>query len=507
MIENESCPKSHDTFYMIYEQLLSQESLRMTFHEVENDLHDKIYELARQMLQEYLDARGNGDVGDSIIREDNQKLSHKREGNCIQTTHFGKVVVKPQGYSNRGESQIFPLKEQLELSGRSFSYPVQKMVCFEAIKGPFEEVTKTIDEYTKAHVSKQQVQQIVEKVAVDFDEFYKTSNDHKEATIAEIIVASADCKGIVMRKEDLRETTRERAQSQKFDKRLSKGEKRNRKRMSTVASVYYIDPHKRDVKDVMDEYNRKLSNAKRPYPKQKRVWASVEKDSECIFEELSEEVASRVDKEKIVAFLSDGERKLQRLANTVLKKRVADKCKQFYIIIDIIHVIEYLWKAAHVFHREGDITVELFVQKYLQRILEGKAGQTTAAIGRSATASGFEGDKRAVVDRVIAYIKNNKKYMRYDEYMRLGLPIATGVIEGACKSLVKDRFEITGARWSLKGAESLLKLRSLYQSGDWSKYWGFHIKQEQERLYPTGFWKITHQKKPNFKVLSGGSAS
>lgn len=507
MIKNESWPESHETFYMIYEQLLSQESVRMSFHEVENDLHNKIYELARQMLQEHLDARGNGDVGDSIIRGDNQKLNHKREGNCIQTTHFGKVVVKPQGYSKRGESQIFPLKEQLELSVRSFSYPVQKMVCFEAIKGPFEEVTKTIDEYTKAHVPKQQVQQIVEKVAVDFDEFYKTSNNQREEITAEIIVASADCKGIVMRKEDLRETTRERARSQKFDKRLSKGEKRNRKRMSTVASVYYIDPHKREVKDVMDEYNRKASNAKRPHPKQKRVWASVEEDSDVVFEQLSEEAASRVDKEKIVAFLSDGERKLQRLANTVLKNRVADKCKQFFIIIDIIHVIEYLWKAAHIFHREGDICVELFVQKHLQRILEGKAGQTVGAIGRSATRLGFEGDKRAVVDNVIAYIKNNKKYMRYNEYMRVGLPIATGVIEGACKSLVKDRFEITGARWSLKGAESLLKLRSLYQSGDWNKYWDFHIRQEQERLYPTGCWKKNHQTKPNLKAINGGSPS
>jgi hypothetical protein len=98
--------------------------------------------------------------------------------------------------------------------------------------------------------------------------------------------------------------------------------------------------------------------------------------------------------------------------------------------------------------------------------------------------------ERKPVDNCARYLLNNANYLRYDHYLKVGLPIATGVIEGACRHLIKDRMDITGARWSLTGAEAVLRLRSLYISGDWDEYWRFHLQQEHQRnhkaLYKDG---------------------
>ena len=71
--------------------------------------------------------------------------------------------------------------------------------------------------------------------------------------------------------------------------------------------------------------------------------------------------------------------------------------------------------------------------------------------------------------------------MHYAEALRDGLPIATGVIEGACRYLVKDRMDRTGARWSITGAEAVLRLRAVRASGDFDAYWVFHLAREKER--------------------------
>ena len=116
-----------------------------------------------------------------------------------------------------------------------------------------------------------------------------------------------------------------------------------------------------------------------------------------------------------------------------------------------------------------------------ERILRGEASQVAAGMRRSATRRGLTGTSRKAVDACANYLLNHKAYLRYHEYLRDGLPIATGVIEGACRSLVQDRMDITGARWGLPGGEAVLKLRSLRASGDLDDYLAFHARCELER--------------------------
>lgn len=151
------------------------------------------------------------------------------------------------------------------------------------------------------------------------------------------------------------------------------------------------------------------------------------------------------------------------------------------IVLDFIHVCEYVWDAAWVFYREGDPAAEAWVRKRLLEILRGRSSLVAAGLRRSATRRGFSKQERAPLERCANYLLKNGAYLRYDEYLKAGLPIATGVIEGACRHLVKDRMELTGARWCLSGAEAVLRLRSLRSSRDFDHYWEFHLQQEHER--------------------------
>jgi hypothetical protein len=151
------------------------------------------------------------------------------------------------------------------------------------------------------------------------------------------------------------------------------------------------------------------------------------------------------------------------------------------IVVDLIHVLEYLWKAAYVFFPEGSLEAEAWASERLLWLLCGDAGQVIASIRRTATRRGLSARERKPADTCAAYIERHKPYLTYDTYLAAGFPIATGVIEGACRYLLRDRMEITGARWSLEGAEAILRLRSLRASGDWEAYWRHHEHQECQR--------------------------
>jgi hypothetical protein len=153
------------------------------------------------------------------------------------------------------------------------------------------------------------------------------------------------------------------------------------------------------------------------------------------------------------------------------------------VVIDFIHVLEYLWKAAWSFFDKGEPAAEEWVADQARKILHGKAAQVSAGIRRRATTYGYSPAERAGADEAARYLDNKKDYLDYATALSKGWPIATGIIEGACRHIVKDRMDITGARWGLEGAEAILKLRALIASGDFEDYWRFHLRREHERIH------------------------
>ena len=522
VIESSKRDSAQEYFFELERTLMSKDTQSQSIGDVEEEIYTKIQELGRRLIQEHIDARGDGHVGEAIRREDGKRLSHKRVGTRHLETLFGEVEVDRVGYSHRGESSIFPKDTQMSLPKKVYSYPVQQKVCREAIRSAYDEIDETLSEYTGAHVPKRQSLEIVKAAAEDFDAFYVERSIQAQAHVqaqtqaqaiaghGEILVYSGDGKGIPMREEGLREPTRKRAKAQKLSTRRSKGEKKHRKREAMVASVYTIQPHIRTVDDIMADFfgEKTRASSSPPRPEQKRVWASVSKEKRDVFQEMADEGQQRTSAVKTAAFLCDGANILQDLAKTILKPQCDGTLITFVIVLDLLHVLGYLWKAAFAFFAEGDREAEVWVGTYVRMLLEGKASVVAGELRSRATQRGLYGSKREVVEKAANYFLNNKEYMHYERYLELGLPIASGVIEGTCKHLVNDRFDISGARWGLEGAEALLKLRSMYQSGDWQDYWTFHMACEQERLHPQKQWvPVEDPNAPKFTVIQGGKSS
>ena len=342
------------------------------------------------------------------------------------------------------------------------------------MQNPFLDSVQTIADLTGVSVSKGSLEQILPDVAQDFDAFYRQRSP--EPATGSILVAAVDCKGIPMVKPPGTQSA----------SRLTKGQKANKKRMATVATVFTRAPWVRTPLQVAESLFR-ISRPTPddvpapPHPENKRVWASLLKGKDAVIQEVAEEMERRdPSASKARVALTDGERALQIRVDRKLKVT---------LILDLIHALEKLWKAAHVFHTEGSLEADLWVMDRTLRILEGGVGQVVKGLRQSITKRNISGAKRKTLEGVADYLYRNRTRMRYHEYLANGWPIASGPVEGACKNLIKDRMERSGMRWTKQMAEAIVQLRAVYLSGDFDTYWQFHIEQDQKRLYPDA-WSV-----------------
>jgi hypothetical protein len=198
-----------------------------------------------------------------------------------------------------------------------------------------------------------------------------------------------------------------------------------------------------------------------------------------VFRHLQAEIDTRRKPRQQLVHLCDGQASLETDRQTYLPQDA-----HTVDILDLMHVLPRVWGAAHVFHAEGSDDASHFVRNDLTRILHGKVGTVIASWRRRAKRKGLAGAKKKTLHTMCAFLEKNKHRMRYDEYLRLGLPVATGVIEGACRHLIKDRMERAGMRWKIPGAQAMLNLRTIYTNGDWTPFQDFRIALENQRLYP-----------------------
>ena len=157
------------------------------------------------------------------------------------------------------------------------------------------------------------------------------------------------------------------------------------------------------------------------------------------------------------------------------------------LVLDFIHVAGYVWKAAYAFHPEGSKAAQHWVDERLLAILRGDASSVAAGIRRSATLQMLSKKSRQPVDKCCDYLLKHVSMLRYDEYLAAGAPIGSGVIEGACRHLLQDRLDLSGATWTVRNAEAVLKLRALRSSDDFDEYWRFHEEQELSRNHLARF--------------------
>jgi len=491
-VDVEAFVASRAMFEALVEQLADPDGVFQATHaELEELLTTRARELMRQLLQDHLDLRAQREQRLPDVTDAGQVARGSVEGGHTRalTTVFGQVTVSRLAYRRRGHGNLYPADAALNLPMEKHSHGLRQLAALEAARGSFDDVTEAIERATGVRLGKRQVEQLAHRAAVDFDDFYAQRRPPVGAR-RDVLVLSADGKGIVMRPEALRPATAHAAAdaTPKLTTRLSKGEKRNRKRLAEVGAVYDAEPMVRTPADILARTTTTnggaTTDSEAPVAVNKWLTASVTNDAATVIGSLFNEAHRRdPDHARTWIALVDGNNHQIDRIHTEAAQRGVDVT----ILCDFIHVLEYLWKAAWSFHTEGDPAAEAWVHDKATAVLQGKATHVAAGIRREATRRGLDPPTRAGADTCATYLTNKARYLDYPTALHNGWPIATGVIEGACRHLIKDRMDITGARWGLPGAETILKLRALRSNGDFNEYMRYHLTQERRRNHETRY--------------------
>jgi hypothetical protein len=377
---------------------------------------------------------------------------------------------------------LYPADAVLNLPAGRHSAGLRRLTAVEAARGSYGDAREAIERATGVVLGKRQVEDLARTAAVDVDAFYAARRP--APCPGRVLGLQCDGKGIVMRPGSLRPGTAAQAAraSAKLSTRLSPGEKHGRKRMAEIIAVYDLDPVPRTADDIIPAHRRPRQGrpAPRPGPVVTGKWlaASVTDDIPAVIAAMFDEAERRDPRhERTWVALVDGNR--QQI--DAIHEQAATRGVTVTIMIDFVHVIEYVWKAAWTFFHPGDPDAETWVADHARTILTGRAVDAAATIRHQADTGGFRGSERTGADEAVAYLTRKAPYLDYDTALANGWQIATGIIEGAARFLIKDRMDITGARWTTPGAEAVLQLRAVVANGDFDDYWTWHQQQELHR--------------------------
>lgn len=457
-------------------------------HEVEEGLWRRLLNLGRATMQQFFDQHGDGDEGERVILADGREVKrleqpHRRGYLSV----FGEFELWRVVYGTREGQKIehIPLDSRLNLPGSKFSYLLQDWDQSMTLEMPFKPASTMLEKILGLRQSVHSLERGGRRIAADVSAFWEAQAIPPAEEEGALLVCTADGKGVPMRQAvDLIGV-----EEMKPDKGMRTGSKK----MALVGSVYSVDPYPRTPEEVLNALFGQRETlpepeSARPKPCFKRVRAALMRDEsdstapqvETIFGWMAQEVTHRgLSPQRPLILLMDGQESLWNAGLDYLPEERFEVTE----ILDLLHVISYVWRAAHLFHASGSSQAFKLVKKQIHRILAGEVEKVIRSLRRKATRQGFSGTKREELERVCNYFRNNAERMAYDEYLALGYPIASGVIEGACRTVVNDRMERSGMRWVMPGAHTMLGLRSLSLSGLWDEFISFHIRQESQRLY------------------------
>ena len=495
-VQDEAFEESRECFGELEDWMASEQAAGLQHGELEEQLDVRGRELLRRLLQDRLKlTAAQEDRRHDVTGEDGVARTRAEKGRTRPlVTKFGQVSVSRIAYRSPGRPNVHLLDAALNLPEEKHSHGLRKLAAVEAARGSIEAACAAGARATGVSIGKRQLEELVRRAAADVDAFYlwrvilPAPDDHA-------LVLTFDGKGIVMLPGALRPATAKAAATAegRLATRLSPGEKNGRKRMAELACIYDAVPVPRTPEDIIStpaqKRRKKKAQAAKPKakgkprePQARGKWltASVTDDIPAVIGTAFDEAERRdPGHQREWVILIDGN-------NTQIEAVTAEAASRgitVTIVIDFIHVLEYLWKAAWSFYDKGEPASEEWVADQARKILHGKARQVAAGIRRRATTYGYSPAERAGAGECARYLDNKKDHLDYARALRKGWPIATGIIEGACRHIVKDRMDITGARWGLEGAEAILKLRALTASGDFDAYWRYHLRREHERIH------------------------
>jgi hypothetical protein len=482
--------RAREQFESVAGWLAGEQAGGLDHGELEERLAAAGREVTRQLLQDHLDLRAAAErrlarvTGADQITRRAAEPGHAR----ALATVFGEVTVRRIAYRAPGQPNLHPADGQLNLPAEKHSHGLRRLAAAESARGSFGAAAQAISQATGQQLGKRQAEQLTARAAADFDDFYAARAPAPAGPAAGLLVLSCDGKGVIMRPGQLRPRTAAAVAktAPKLAARLSQGEVRCHKRMAQVGAVYDAAPVPRAPADILPSGDHQ----RRPAPQAAAKWltVSIADDSApaataAIFAEAHRRDPAR---QRTWIVLVDGDH--HQIAR--IQAQAAARAAPITIICDFVHVIEYLWRAAWSFHPHGDPAAERWVRRQALAILSGNAATVAAAIHHRTETAKISNAKRKIARQTARYLTTKAPYLAYHTALARGWPIATGVIEGACRHLVKDRMDITGARWSQPGAQAILQLRALHANGDFTAYWHYHLTRERQRnhqaRYATG---------------------
>lgn len=455
---------------------------------LERDLVAEVMNLGHACLQDFIDAAGAGDIGElmttggQVVRRSQQK--HRR----VYRSVFGDFEIERYVYCRREKTKALakPLDQKLGLPADEVSYVLEDWLGNLSVDIPFETATGWLKKTLGIEVKSSLAHRRVGKLGGYAEDFNEQRESVRSEDEEEILVALADGKGVPCRSsfeqrahDELDVPLQRRPKPQK-DYPKSKycnilGDRKTQR--ATAGAFYSIPTNVRTPQDVLEGQSQAtIAN--------KRLWAEmnvigdeeVSRGVQRVFESLTAEYAQRDPKgKKTLVCLMDGDRHLWSLQQEYLPNAIA--------VLDLFHVMEYLWLAAHCFHREASLEAERWVESHLQMLLENKVDSVRGLLQRAINNKSFNKTKLKHLGKVYRYFSTNRERMQYGAYLAAGYPIGSGVIEGACKHVIGDRMCGTGMRWEFEGAQPMLDLRVTKLNEEWDEFIAYRIRSEQESIY------------------------
>jgi hypothetical protein len=451
-------------------------------HKVEEGLWDVLLRAGHQSMQAFFDSHGTGDLGARLTLPNGEEVDRLDKLHTRQyVSIFGRFDLERVAYGTReGQSMAFvPVDNRLQLPESDFSYLLQDWDQELAVEQAFSKVNQTIERMLRLKQHTDSLENMNRHMAADTAAFRDALPAPPAAEEGQILVTSADCKGVVIRGQGTPTVCGGERPG---------GVRANQKRMAAVGAVYTIDPYVRTADEVVAALFRDANYTPppRPDPCHKHVWAILPQGQEkansgidLVYDWLVRQALLRNPKSRQPSVhLCDGQEALWQARDEYLPD------DNTVNILDLLHVTPRLWQAAKLFYGERSPLVVPFVRQRVTQVLQGKVASVVRGLRRLALEHKLNAAKRKSLARIGRYLYKNRHRMRYHEYLAKGYPIASGVIEGACRHLVKDRLERAGMHWTMVGAQAMLDVRSVHLSGQWAAFQHYRIERATERLYP-----------------------
>jgi hypothetical protein len=467
-------------------------------HEVEEFISSTGRDVLRQAMQDDLDARAATEprltevTGSDQITRRRAEAGHTR----LLATTLGLVEVSRIAYRALGVSNLHPGDARLALPAGRYSFPLQNHVVHETVTGALRESHDTLTRVSGARIGTRQLMQITVQAARDVRDFYQQHPARLPAAgtgqpaCRKLLILSIDATGINMIDSGLRDGAPARDHGpQPPSAQLACRERTGRTRMAVVTAVYDAAPAVRDPADIMPA-DASERTTRRPGPKavNRELDASIVDSTIPMTRRMFDRAQQRdpQHQRRWIVLVDGNNHQIDRIHAEAHAHRV-----KVNIIVDFVHVLQYLWDAATDLYptqpgRAG------FVARTARDLLKHHPAKVITDLTNHHDTRTQDGTPAPGLTRCIDYLTAKAPYLNYHIALTMGWPIATGVIEGSCRYLIKDRMAITGARWSLPSAEAVLLLRAVTTNGDLEAYWQFHLQQEYQRTHTSRYQHQYH---------------